>query len=211
MREVKKNILLILIIFSCFCYNTQAQQNNKASQRDSLLMLQPGMDTTQVTNNTDSIYIEASELNRPKIAAFYSAAFPGLGQIYNNTYWKLPILYGGFITLGYFINWNNNKYQQYRNALFDVIDGDGVIDDPLAEVASEDALRRGVEYYRRNRDFLMILTAGLYFLQIVEAHVDAHLLEFEISDDLSASLKPHIGIYHPASYSYGLNLVFTLN
>ena len=204
-------ILLIIIMSIGIDQNAIAQRKKSDVPRDSLLILQPRMDTTLVTKRADTIYIDEAELNKPKIAAFYSAALPGLGQIYNNSYWKLPIIYGGFITLGYFINLNNNKYQQYRNALLEKTSGSGSSNNPLVNFASEDLLRRGVEYYRRNRDFTMILTAGLYFLQIVEAHVEAHLMEFTISEDLTASLQPGFENHYPGNYSYCIKLVFTLN
>ena len=199
------------ILFSGFHWNAYAQETEKQVLGDSVLILQPGMDTTLITNNIDSIFLDQELLNRPKTAAFYSAALPGLGQVYNGSFWKLPIIYGSFITMGYFINWNDAKYQQYRNALFDQIKGYGDVTNPLAQVASEDALRRGVEYYRRNRDYLMILTAGLYFLQIVEAHVEAHLMEFDISEDLIATIKPKVSCFYASNYSYGLSLVIHLN
>ncbi|MFC2124985.1 DUF5683 domain-containing protein [Bacteroidota bacterium] len=211
MPKILDILFFILILFTGISEKTDAQRIKKDIPRDSLLILQPGMDTTRVTSQADSIYIDEATLNRPKVAAFYSAALPGLGQIYNNSYWKLPIIYGGFITMGHYINWNNNKYQQFRNALLDKIDDDGIITNPLAEYASEDLLRRNVEYYRRNRDLLMVLTVGLYFLQIVEAHVEAHLMEFVISEDLTVELKPGINSCYAGNYNYGIKLVFTLN
>jgi len=211
MQRIQFTLVFILLLLAGIHQDVCGQEERRDVPRDSLLILQPGMDTTQVTSHVDSIYVEETMLDRPKTATYFSAALPGLGQVYNNSYWKLPIIYSGFITLGHFINWNHNKYQQYRNALFDQIKGYGTVTNPLAKVASEDALRRGVEYYRHNRDYLMIFTAGLYLLQIVEAHVDAHLIDFYISEDLTASIKPSISSYYPTYYSYGLSLVFELN
>ena len=200
-------LLFILIDFM----GSHAQEIRKRNADDSVLLIQPGMDSTLIAERAESIYLDEETLNRPKTAAFFSAAFPGLGQIYNNSQWKLPIIYGGFITMSYFINWNDKKYQQYRNALFDKINPTGIITNPLAQVGSVDALRKGVNYFRRNRDYLMILTAGLYLLQIAEAHVEAHLMEFDISEDLSANIEPHIKSYYPYSYSFGFSFIIKFN
>jgi hypothetical protein len=181
--------------------------------QDEPLMLQPGMDTTGMNLQIDSIYIDEEILDRPKKAGFYSAVLPGLGQAYNKRYWKIPVIYGAFGTIGYFIGWNNNKYQQYRNAYllkksfpFDELD------DPLAINISEDNLKRGIDYYRRNRDLLMIVLVGVYLLQVLDAHIDAHLMEFDVSEDLTFRLEPAIeqrSLW--ASQQYGIKLTLNLN
>jgi hypothetical protein len=180
---------------------------------DERLMLQPGMDTTGMNIQFDSIYVDEEQFSRPKKAAYLSAALPGLGQAFNKRYWKIPIVYGAFGTIGYFIGYNNNKYQQYRNAYllkksFPLEE----LDDDLAINISEDNLQRGLDYYRRNRDLLMIVLVGVYIIQILDAHIDAHLMEFDVSDDLTFRVEPGFQSQSLwASKQYGLKLTLNIN
>lgn len=125
----------------------------------------------------------------PKKAAIMSAAFPGLGQIYNRKYWKLPIVYGGLGTLGYLITFNSVQYSLYRKAYLAKID-----DDPLTideyPFASEDGLLQRLNQHRRTRDMLIAGAVLIYALNIIDASVDAHLFEFDVSDDLSLRIEP---------------------
>ena len=180
---------------------------------DDRLLLQPGMDTTGMNIQIDSIYVDEEQFNRPKKAAYLSAALPGLGQAYNKRYWKIPIIYGAFGTIGYFIGYNNNKYQQYRNAyLLKKSFPLDELDDELAINISEDNLQRGLDYYRRNRDLLMIVLVGVYIIQILDAHIDSHLMEFDVSEDLTFRLEPGFQSQSLwASQQYGLKLTLNFN
>ena len=179
--------------------------------QDEALMLQPGMDTTGMNLQIDSIYIDEETLNRPKKAGYLSAILPGLGQAYNNRYWKIPIIYGAFGTIGYFIGWNNKKYQQYRNAyLLKKSFPLDELNDQLAIDISEDNLERGLDYYRRNRDLLMVVLVGVYLIQVLDAHIDAHLMEFDVTEDLTFKIEPGFESQSLwTSRQYGLK--FTLN
>lgn len=122
-----------------------------------------------------------------------SAIFPGLGQIYNRKYWKLPILYGGFVGLSYAISWNNRYYQDYFHAYKDIMDDDpetnswhdflryGQDPETVDTAWLKDVLRRGKNYYRRYRDLSIIGTVALYAIGIMDAYVDAQLFDFEIT------------------------------
>ncbi len=181
--------------------------------RDSLLILQPKMDTIEFKSEIDTILIEVPDENRPKKAAYYAAVLPGLGQIYNKKYWKLPILYGGFGVIGYYIDYNNKKYQQFRSAFLEkrTLPEDEWTD-PLTINVSEDNLERGIDFYRRNRDLLMILLAGVYFIQIVDAHVDAHLMEFDVSENLTFRIQPGFqSTGYNSSIQYGLTFLLRFN
>ncbi|MCL1821618.1 MAG: DUF5683 domain-containing protein [Prolixibacteraceae bacterium] len=157
-----------------------------------------------VTGETKEI--PETEVHSPKKAALYSTILPGLGQSYNKKYWKIPLIYGGFAAFGYFIGWNNNNYNIYREAYFDLTD-----DDPnttsyekLPQVQYYDlnnvtqftnlkqGLLRGQNYYRRNRDLLIILTIAFHGLNIIDASVDAHFFNWDISDDLSFNWYPSV-------------------
>ena len=189
------------------CYSQENEPARVAA--DSSLILRPGsMDSTSLLNNIQDIKVDSTTINRPKTATYLSAAFPGLGQIYNHDYWKLPIIYGAGAVMGYYISWNNNKYHQYLTALFDKQHN---LPNPLAEHATPDNLKSGVDYYRRNRDYLMILITGVYLLQIVDAQVQAQLMNFNISPNLSLQFKPVINDMGYASRNVGLGIVLTLN
>jgi hypothetical protein len=190
---------------------TEGKPMEEKQSQDEAMLLQPGMDTTGLSQLIDSIYVDDEILNRPKKAGYLSAILPGLGQAYNNKYWKLPIIYGAFGTIGYFISWNNNKYQQYRNAyLLKISFPLEELDDPLAINISEDNLQSGLDYYRRNRDLLMILLVGVYLIQVLDAHIDAHLMEFDVTDDLTFRIEPGFESQSLwTSRQYGLR--FTLN
>ncbi len=130
---------------------------------------------------------------------------PGAGQIYNKSYWRVPIVIGGFATTIYCIDWNNRGYQRFKKAYRLKADYDANPDPALYPNGSPDEfngryntsfLKNLRNSYRRNRDLCIILTAGLYILQAVDAHVDAHLRSYDISKDLTVSLTPAIG------YSY---------
>ncbi|MFZ2906475.1 MAG: DUF5683 domain-containing protein [Cyclobacteriaceae bacterium] len=123
----------------------------------------------------------------PRKAALYAAVLPGLGQIYNKKYWKLPLVYGGFIGFGYGISFYQKGYTKYKSELFDILETG---DDYSTSGFTEDQLRTIVDRYRRERDFFIILMAGMYLLQIVDAHVDAHLKEFDLNPNLHVRLQP---------------------
>ena len=123
----------------------------------------------------------------PRKALLYAAILPGLGQIYNKKYWKLPLVYGGFIGFGYGISFYQKGYTKYKSELFDMLDTDSTIS---PSGFTEDQLRTIVDRYRRERDFMIILMAGMYLLQMVDAHVDAHLKEFDLNPNLHVRVQP---------------------
>lgn len=143
----------------------------------------------------------------PAKAAFYSAILPGLGQAYNKRYWKIPIVYGAIGTGVYFIIDNNKKFNQYRDEYKKRLVNGGAIDtsDPTYGKLSTESVIRGQKYYQKNRDLSVLITAGLYILNIVDANVDAHLLQFNVNDDLS--LKPDL---HTNPYTFKQNVGLTL-
>lgn len=127
--------------------------------------------------------------NDPRKALLYSAIFPGSGQIYNKKYWKVPIVWGGLGVLVYAVDFYNQGYNQYRSELFGVLES-GDTFSPSGY--NESQLRTLTDAYRRQRDFFVVLTGMFYLLQMVDAHVDAHLKEFEINPRLKISLRPQI-------------------
>lgn len=146
------------------------------------------MDSTFIEGNEEvQLFEEVSELD-PQRSALLSAVFPGLGQIYNKQYWKVPIIYSGFAVFGHFISYNNEIYHSFRNAAISLSNG---AENPFSSVASSsDILIRNRDSFRRNRDYLIILGTVFYILNIVDAHVSAHLDEFNVNEDLSFRFQP---------------------
>lgn len=128
----------------------------------------------------------------PQKATMLSAVFPGAGQIYNKSYWKLPIIYGGMATLGYVIGFNNRGYTRFKQAYHDLTDGDDSTIDEFNGRYSETVLKNTRDSYRRYRDLGIIIMGGLYLLNIIDAHVDAYLKKYDITDDLSLRVEPTI-------------------
>ena len=129
----------------------------------------------------------------PKKAALFSAIIPGSGQIYTEKYWKLPIVYAGIITSIYFIDENNKKYENYKEAALLSYDTG---ENQLGYTYSE--LKTLKDHYRRNRDVSYFSLAGIYILNIVDASVNAHLYNFDVSEDISINIKPHLSLYNSA-------------
>ena len=147
-------------------------------------------DSTFVEAEEDAkLFEEVSELN-PQRAALLSAIFPGMGQVYNKQYWKVPIALVGVIIFGHFIDYNNKVYHSLRNAA--LLTAKGQTNPYRSIIANESALVRGRDVFRRNRDFLIVLASAFYVLQIVDAHVSAHLEEFKLNDKLALSIEPSI-------------------
>ncbi len=163
-------------------------------------------DTLTLTSKGRKILAKEEELHSPRKASIYSAILPGLGQAYNKKYWKIPLIYGGFAAFGYFIRWNNRNFTTTRQAysdLTDTIPGTDshmrlpqIIYYDLSKPSDVASLKQGLissqNYYRRNRDLLIIITAAFYGLNIIDASVDAHFFNFDISDDLSLNWEPVI-------------------
>jgi hypothetical protein len=130
----------------------------------------------------------------PRKALFYAAVMPGLGQVYNKKYWKVPLVYGGFVILGMNINTFNKAYKYYRSHLFYNLSHDLEQDSDVNPTTrfQTSTLRRFTDNSRRDRDFWVIMMGLMYVLQIVDAHVDAHLKEFDLNPNLKMSFQPTI-------------------
>lgn len=138
----------------------------------------------------------------PTRAVWMSALFPGLGQVYNRRYWKLPIIVGGYLGLAYATNWNSNMLRDYTRAYADLLDNDpntrsymdmfapNVKEENIDRGWLQEVLRSRKNYFRRNRDLCIICMVGVYLLAMVDAYVDASLSHFDISPDLSMDVAP---------------------
>ncbi|TVR77031.1 MAG: hypothetical protein EA412_12140 [Chitinophagaceae bacterium] len=133
----------------------------------------------------------------PARAAFLSAVLPGAGQVYNRKYWKLPIIYAGFAGLGYSIYFNAGEYRNFRNAILTRLDDNPDTTDPYEDIYTTENLITLKNYYRRNLDISVVASILLYALNIIDATVDAHLFEFDVSDDLSLQLFNYDAVSQP--------------
>jgi len=195
----------------------------------SLILLFVGLNMNGqnlVVDSTKIVNVEVEDNTKvdhsPHKATIFSAILPGLGQAYNKKYWKVPLVYAGFGSIGYFIGWNNNHYKTMRNAYSDLTDSDSETNSYLDLEASgyydlEDAtdlsnfataLNKQQEYYRRNRDLLIICMVGFYGLNIIDASVDAHFFDFDMSEDLSMNWQPTMQLFN-SKPMYGVTCSFT--
>ena len=142
----------------------------------------------------------------PARAALLSATIPGLGQAYNKKYWKIPIVWIGLGAFGYFIIWNNDRYQFYRRNLIYEVEQDP--DFPNETGLDQPTLKRARDTFRRNRDQLALYGILFYMLQIVDAHVDAHLIEFDVNQDLSVRFEPGYIPINSGGSQIGMSIKF---
>lgn len=151
------------------------------------------------------------DANRPARAAFYSAILPGLGQAYNGRYWKVPLVYGALGTSVAVYLYNENQYQDLREAFRIRLAGgtnDAFSDADGNPIISDAGLERAQRTAQRNKELTLLITAGIYILQIIDANVDGHLDDFNI--DRNLSLTPTImNIEHvPSGANVGLSLIY---
>lgn len=155
-------------------------------------------DKKQLYPETKKVFIPNSAK-----ATWMAVIFPGGGQIYNRKYWKLPIVYGGFVGCAYALTWNGQMYDDYSQAYLDIMDDNPDTDsflDFLPPGYNVDAnmeylkkvIKRKKDFYRRNRDLSIFAFIGVYLVSIIDAYVDAELASFDISKDLSMKMKPTI-------------------
>ena len=167
-------VLIASAVFFLLC-SAMLAQNNKNKIAQTL----KSADTIQVQDPIDPL--------SPARAAFYSAVLPGLGQAYNKKYWKIPIVYGALGTGIYFYINNNKQYNRYRDAYKRRLAG--FEDDEFFGKINLDGLQRAQKFYRKNKEISLLVTMGIYALNIIDANVDAHLLQYNIDKNLS--LAPH--------------------
>ena len=148
---------------------------------------EPEESDTLLLNADEAVVVEDNLTRDPKKAAIYSALLPGLGQIYNKKYWKLPIVYAGFGTFVYFIDRNTRYYNDLKQK---IIDPEYEMKYFQGSNYSLDQITRGMELYKRWRDLSIIGTAGFYVLQIIDATVDAYLFDWDVGEDISLRIKP---------------------
>lgn len=145
------------------------------------------------------------KMHSPHKATIYSALVPGLGQIYNKKYWKLPIIYGLTGVFIYAFDFNNDQYNKYKNAYAD-LSAEKISD---FEGYTKSQVLRLKDGYRRNRDLNVIVLAGIYMLNIIDATVDAHLFDYDISEDLSLNIQPVVNRTFDNQSALGVSCSFS--
>jgi len=197
------NRFLTAFVFSIlFIWTSSAQEKEpKQTAKDSLKtdLKQEGIVIQ------DSIFEKRKKINplAPSKAAFYSAVLPGLGQIYNKRYWKVPIVYAVIGTGVYSYTFNDDLYDRFRTAF--KRRQTGFTDDEFYDIQGNNAegappdldlddLERQQENYQRDRDLALVITIAMYALNIIDANVDAHLKQFNIDEDLSMDVQPYLDL-----------------
>lgn len=214
MKKLLLYILFLIPISAVFAQadtiTTDADEwmttEERATQSSTLVIHEDSMPLTQ--KEMDRLFWKPD----PMRAVWLGTIVPGLGQIYNRSYWKLPIVYGGFMGCIYAITWTNNQYDGYKNAYrdiyFDIRNGEVTNDPSKAYIAIlpegytidmmggasayQNRLKEWQNRSRRNRDLAIAVTAIVYALTLVDAYVDAQLFDFDISTNLSLNVQPQL-------------------
>lgn len=176
-----KHALGIVFLLATFSSPLRAQET-----ADSIQVIRPAGEGLATVVDTVLIESYAKRFN-PARASLFAAVLPGLGQVYNKKYWKLPLVYGGFGAIGYGLNFYQELYKDYKNQLYYILENGT---EESLEGFTEDQLRPAIDQARHERDFMIILMAGMYILQIIDAHVDAHLKEFDVNPNLQVKMQP---------------------
>lgn len=178
-----------------------AQENLKNMKK-----LDQATDTLLLTHKSDSIAsrkLTTRFIPNPTRALWLSLIIPGAGQVYNRKYWKIPIVYGGFLGCVYALSWNGQMYKDYSQAYLDIMDNDPNTNSYLdmlpinyditgKEERFKDIFKNKKNYYRKYRDLSIFCMVGVYLLSVIDAYVDAELSSFDISKDLGLRIEPAI-------------------
>ena len=190
--------------------------NAYAQQEDEIIADSAAMQTVQATDSITSVVVEKAKKLRPKRdwntwkpnpqrALWLAMVLPGAGQIYNRKFWKLPIIYGGFMGCIYALTWNNMMYKDYSQAYLDLMDDDPgtasynkflhlgkQIQTKADEERYKKIFKSRKDKYRRWRDMSFFVMLGVYAFSVIDAYVDAELSQFDISKDLSLTVEPAV-------------------
>lgn len=196
---MKSNFLYIFLLFFATSLFAQTSDSLVVEKNEKLIVVKDSM-------------LQKEEYNplAPAKAAFYSAVIPGLGQVYNKKYWKIPIIYAGMAAGIYFYKQQDDDYNRFRNAYKRRLAGytdDEFYGSGSTALISNDRLINAQKSAQTNKDISIIVTIAFYLLNVVDANVDAHLRQYEVSDDLS--LQPNFDV-NPinAQTQYGMSLTY---
>jgi len=191
-------IAFFLIIYCSLSLSAQKTKRDKSLVEKSFI----SGDTIEI--------VKPKKYYDPKVASRKSAIVPGLGQIYNDSWWKVPILYASFATNIYFIGFNNDQYETAKNTVEELL----IIEEEIGLSPTQEnelrSARRQTDYWRNNRDILYITLLGIYGLNIIEATIDAHMKGFDVSDNLALNIKPKVGVISNGAPYIGMGLTFKI-
>ncbi len=206
-------MLALLILF--LLIEPISAQDDQIPERESDSVTNLMRNSTGMEVSAKVTKVETNPL-APSKAAFYSAILPGLGQVYNKRYWKVPIVYAALGTGIYAYTYNDNQYDRFRAAFkrrragftddeFYDLNNSGIV--PGSPDFSDQALQDAQERFQRDRDLSLLITIALYVLNIIDANVDAHLKQFNVNEDLGLDMRPFLE-FNPAmgAPEYGLAL-----
>lgn len=245
MKQLKDiSVFRALVILSMMVTGlpVTAQTERRETPADSIQMMMARIDsltradsviTVEEIEPTQSVLIDSTKLVKPKRdwntwrpdpkrALWLALVIPGGGQIYNRKYWKLPLIYGGFLGCIYALTWNNMMYKDYAQAYQDLMDKDPTTDsynrflhlnveiNKDNEERYKEIFKNRKDKYRRWRDLSIFVMIGVYALSVIDAYVDAELSAFDISKDLSLKVEPTVIPNHGGgnplqAQSYGVN------
>lgn len=202
---VNRFFFQIIIFIAAFFFFSE----NAFCQKDTTVIenVYISVDSTGKFVDLDEIpytEIDSSKIKSPKKAAILSACFPGLGQIYNHKYWKLPIVWGLVGTASYGVYYTFDNYLMYLNDYVTVISGSS--EPTISGLTSESRLLENKNKFRKYRDLSVMAWLVIYGLNIVDANIDAHFSNFDVSEDLSLNISPNIINLNDKNYIFGINL-----
>ncbi len=184
---------LIFVIYLCLI-------NFLSAQSDTLIYME-----TDTAEHIQDNHI--SKKKNPKTASWLSAALPGAGQVYNEKYWKVPIVYGAIGTSLFQMSYNNKQYKRFLNAYIADTDTVKATINEFSDTRSLDNVIYYKDQFRRSRDLWAIGTIAFYLFNIMDASVDAHFSDFDISDDLSFYYRPELySVNHKNLYGLTVGL-----
>ncbi|ASV32493.1 hypothetical protein CJ263_00840 [Maribacter cobaltidurans] len=205
--------MLSLLFFLAVASYSQEEELPEEKETDSITNT---LSTAVLVIEDSTSFKKKRNINplAPSKAAFYSAVLPGLGQIYNKRYWKVPLVYGAIGGSVYMYSLNNDNYQRFRTAFKrrqagfsdDEFNGEGEF--PFFELAT---LENQQERFQRDRDLWLVVTIVAYTLNIIDANVDAHLKQFNIDNNLSLDFEPYLdlnSVTNDPTYGMALTIKF---
>lgn len=180
----------LLFLFLLMCFLTQGQAFSQVVEANSVRQdsIKKAIKKTPAIKDSARIAIEAM----PRRAALNSALLPGLGQIYNKRWWKVPLVYGGFIGIGLVFEFNQRYYQVFLKEAQFRQENPGKTQNPLYAPYTTEGIISIKDSYRRNRDLSVLAGLGFYAINIIDAYVDAKFFRFDISDELSVKVSPSL-------------------
>ncbi len=223
----KQIFYLVLVVAFNLCENQiNAQIDSLKTDSTEVILNKPLIENDSITviNDSDGVigleadtafFIPKKRRIIPAKAALYSLILPGLGQAYNKKYWKIPIIYTLLGTMYYFAADNHQKYADFKDAYKNFNNAElkpkWVNDQYTTEI-----LKERMNFYKRNRDLNIVLGAVFYLFNILDANVDAHLMDFDVSEDLSLHIQPDINYYQAIEKKsnvsgFGIKFVLSLN